>query len=137
MELPLVSVNAALMLTSFAAQIMMLPSVVVMAAFWFTLRPAANKTLPLVVVMGAFTLMSRPQHTEKFPSTAVTAACMLVSRSASKVRVVGAPLAVQLTASLTKISPLPGPVAVVMVTLLVTSWAESVAPEMLPPAPMM
>ncbi len=46
------------------------------------------------------------------------------------------------TASLTKISPLPfvvspGSGIVLITTLFVTSWVESVAPDMLPPAPMM
>ncbi|MEY2159954.1 MULTISPECIES: hypothetical protein [unclassified Rhodanobacter] len=90
-------------------------------------------TLPLVVVMALPTLMSRPQQTEKLPSVAVTEALMFTSRLAFRVRVVGAPLAVQLTASLMNISPLPVPVleVVSMVMLLVTSEAESVAPEML------
>ena len=136
-EVPRVNVSALLILTSLAAHIIRLPSVTVMAAFWFRLRPAPSKTLPRVAVMGAFTLISRPQHAEKLPSTAVTAALILISLSALRVRVVGAPAAVQLTAWLTKISPFPGPDAVVMFMLLLTSCADSVDPLMLPPAPMM
>ena len=65
---------------------------------------------------------------------AVIAALISTLRSALRVSVVGVLLAVQLTASLTKMSPLPVPApVVVMVMLLVTSWADSVAPEMLLP----
>ena len=137
MVLPRVRVIFALTLTSLAAHIIRLPSVTVIAAFWLMLRPALNKTLPLVVVMAAFTFTSRPQHATKLPPTAVTAALMFVSLAANRLSVVGVELDVQLTASLTKISPLPAPAGEVMVMLLVTSWAESVAPEMLPPGPMM
>ena len=121
--LPLVIVMAAFMFMSPPAQNKAFPSVVVMGPFAFKFRPALNKRLPRVIVTAAVaaTLISRPQHTTKFPSTAVTAALMLTSRAAVKVRVVGTPLLVQLTASLTKISPLPGPGAVVMEMLLVTS----------------
>ena len=112
-------------------------------------RPAFSNMLPLVVVTAAFRFTSRPQHTSKLPFTAVTAAFTLTSRSAFKLKVVGLELAVQLTASFTKMSPLPGvvvnrfvsggvpgvvaslPTAVVIVTLLVTSNAERVAPEIL------
>ena len=133
----------------------MLPSVVLIApaGFRFRLRPALSSTLPLVVVTAALTLTSRPQHTTKFPLVAVTAWLTFTSRSAFSVKVVALGLAVQLTASLTLISPLPvvavlrvvtggvpatvasGPVCVVIVTLLVTSRAESVAPLMLSVAP--
>ena len=71
-----------------------------------TSRPALSRTLPLVVVIFAFTLTSRPQQTTRFPLVAVIAAFTFTSRTASNVRVVGIPEAVQLTASLTKISPL-------------------------------
>src|SRR5450830_1203929 len=149
--LPLVSVIFAPTLISWPAPIAMLPSVVVMAATGsrLILCPALSKTLPLVVVIAAFTLASRPQHTTKFPLVAVMAAFTLTSRAAFNDSVVVLGVAVQLTASLTLISPLPGvavfrvltggvpatsvrgPVAVVITTLLVTSRAESVAPLML------
>ena len=104
--------------------------------------------------MAPFTFTSRPQHTMKLPLVAVTALFTFTSRAANKLSVVGLELAVQLTASLTKISPLPGfavlrkvtggvpavgggtaPVPVLIDTLLVTSSAERVAPEMLSVAP--
>src|ERR1700686_2226565 len=153
MVLPLVRVRAPKRFMSSPEHNVMFPSVVVMAAtaFKFRVRPALNKTLPLVVVMAAFTLISRPQHAEKFPLTAVIAAFTLMSRKAFKLRVVVLGVAVQLTASFMKMSPLTpvdpcrvvvggvpatvasDPAVVVMVTLFVTSSAESVAPEMLPP----
>jgi len=85
--------------------------------------------------------MSRPQHTTRLPLVAVIAALMLTSRKPSSDSVVGTPEAVHTTASLTKMSPLP-PVpspadsSVLMVTLVVTSWADSVEPDMSPPGPM-
>ncbi len=156
MLLPRVSATWAARLMLSPAQRAMLPSVVVMAATAprVRLRPALSRTLPLVVVMAALTLMSREQQLTKLPLVAVTAALTLTSRSALRVRVVVLGVAVQLTASLTLMSPFPGlavwrlltggvpattlsgPVEVLMVTLLVTSKAERVAPEMLPPAPM-
>ena len=126
-----------------------LPSVVVSAACKLISRPALSKTLPLTVVIAAFTLISRPQQIATLPLVAEIAAFTLTSRTAFIVSVVGLELAVQLTASLTWISPLPGvvvfrfdtggvpatiesgPGAVVMMTLLVTSRLESVAPVML------
>ena len=119
----------------------MLPSVVVIAWKTFTLRPASSRTLPLVVVIGALTFTSRPQQATRLPLVAVIAALMLTSRWAFNVRVVGVEDAVQAMASLTWMSPLPGwlapgPVSVLITTLVVTSWAERVAPEILPPAPM-
>jgi hypothetical protein len=107
---PLVSVIAALSLISLPEHTVMFPSVVVMAAtaFRFTSRPALNKTLPLTVVIAALTLMSRPQHTTKFPFVAVTALLMFTSRPAVNVSVVVLGAAVQLTASLTLMSPWPG-----------------------------
>jgi hypothetical protein len=92
--------------------------------------------------MAASTLMSRPQQTLKFPVTAVTGAFMSTSRNALNVSVVGPPLAVQLTAWLTMISPLPAPGSpgvVLMSTLLVTNSVESAGPVMLSPGaePMM
>ncbi len=135
------------------AHIVMSPSVVVMAlvANRFTSRPALKSTLPSVVVMAPATLMSRPQHTTKFPFVAVIAKFRFTSRPAFNVRVVVVGAAVQLTASSTLISPLPGvdekivvmggvpgaveplPDMVLITTLFVTSRAESVAPEMSPP----
>jgi hypothetical protein len=96
--------------------------------------------LPLVVVRSALTFTSRPQHATMLPLVAVIGALMLTSRNAFIVSVVGPPDAVHATASLTKISPLPvvvSPAAgiVLIVMLVVTSCADSVAPEMLPPAP--
>ena len=153
MLLPLVSVIFSSMLMSCAAQMLMFPSVVVMAPSRFTLRPALSKTLPLVVVMAAFTLTSRPQQATKLPLVAEIGLLTLMSRTAFRVKVVGLVLAVQLIASLMWMSPLPavavlsvvsggvpatvtlGPVAVLMVTLLVTSWAESVALDILSVAP--
>ena len=154
MVLPRVNVIFEAMFMSCAAQILMFPSVVVSGASRFTLRPALNKVLPLTVVTGAFTLTSRPQQATKFPFVAVTAAFMLMSRTAFNLKVVGLELAVQVTASLMRMSPLPavavlrfvtggvpgvvlvGPVAVLIVTLLVTNRPESVEPEMLSEAPL-
>jgi hypothetical protein len=118
----------------------------------FTLLPALKSTLPSVVVIAAATLMSRPQHTSKFPSTAVTGLLMLTSRAALRVSVVFTDAAAQLTESFTLMSPLPGVVVkrlisggvpgavlsvpasiVLIVTLLFTSSAASVAPVILPP----
>src|SRR4029077_5451301 len=101
---------AASTVISTAAQIVMFPSVVVIAPTGRrkTLRPALNRTLPLVVVIAEPTLISRPQHTTKFPLVAVMAALMFTSRAAFNVNVVVLGVAVQLTASLTVISPLPG-----------------------------
>ena len=100
--------------------------------------------LPLVVVIAALTLTSRPQQTTRLPLVAVIAALMLTSRNALRVSVVDAPEAVQATASLTMMSPLPRaggaviggrrragtarrrPRMVLMMTLLVTSSAERV-----------
>ena len=106
--MPLVSVIGALTSISSAAHMVIFPLVVVMAAtlFKITSRPALNKTLPLVVVMAALTLMSRPQHTSRFPLTAVIALFTFRSRTEFSVRVVGVEDAVQLTASLTLMSPL-------------------------------
>ncbi len=73
-----------------------------------TLRPALSRTLPLVVVMAAFRLMSRPQQTTKLPFVAVIAAFRFTSRAAFSVSVVVVGAAVQLTASLMLMSPLPG-----------------------------
>ena len=115
------------------------------------LRPALSRTLPLVVVIAELTVMSRPQQTTKLPFVAVTAKFTFTSRSASNLSVVVLGVATQLTASLTVMSPLPGvddgkvvtggvpatvavvPVAVLIVTLLVTSKADSLAPVMSPP----
>ena len=154
-RVPLVSVMVAPTFTLFPAHMVILPSLAVTAAFMLTLFPALSKTLPRVVVMAPFTFTSRPQHTTTFPSTAVIAALIFTSRDALNVRVVEAPGAAapfHEIASFTKISPLPGvavlrvngvptmdvsgPVLVVMMTLLFTSNAERVAPEILPPAPM-
>src|SRR5471030_1934510 len=154
MALPLPKAIGEATLTFNPAQVVMLPSVVtrVASGFKITLRPAVSNTLPLVVVMGALILASRPQHTTTLPLTAVMAAFTFTSRRAFILKVVVLGVAVQLTASLTLMSPLPGvavkrlvtggvpatvlsvPVSVLMVTLLVTSRAESVAPEMLPVA---
>ena len=116
---PRVSVTAASIITSWPAHKAMLPSVVVIAWNTCTLRPALSRMLPLVAVIGAL---------------------MLTSRNAFIVSVVGTPEAVHATASLTKMSPLPvvvSPAAgiVLIVMLVVTSCADSVEPEMLPPAP--
>ena len=133
---PRVSVTFASIWTSWPAHSAILPSVVVSAWNTRTSRPALSRMLPLVVVIGALTLMSRPQHTTRLPLVAVIARLMLTSRKPFRVSVVGLPEAVHEIASFTKMSPLP-PVAsgviVLMTTLLVTSCAESVAPEMLPP----
>src|SRR4051812_20757831 len=156
MLLPLVSVNAEAIDTSLAAQIMMLPNVVDIAelAFSTALRPALRSTLPLVVVIAAFTLTSRPQQTTRLPLTAVIAWLTLTSRLALRVSVVVLGVAVQLTAWLTLMSPLPltavkrlrtggvpatvasTPGAVLITTLLLTSNAESVGPLMLSVAPL-
>ncbi len=153
MVLPRVSVMAPAMLIFIPAQSVMLPSVVTRAParFKFRLFPAPSRTLPLVVVMAALTFTSRPQQVTKFPFVAVMALLMFTSRAALNVRVVVLGVAVQLTASLTVMSPLPDvdecrvvtggvpatvpsvPASVVMVTLFVTRSAESVAPEMFPP----
>ena len=151
--LPLVSVIFAPMFRSLPVHMVMLPSVVVKAASRFMLRPAPNNMLPLTVVTAALTLISRPQHATTLPFVAVMGWLILMSRTAFSVNVVGLELAVQLTAWLTWMSPLPsidvpmfcsggvpgvmtvGPGAVVMVTLLVTSRADSVAPEILSSAP--
>ena len=71
-------------------------------------RPALSRTLPLVVVMAALTLTSRPQHADE----------IAVGRGDRRVDVdvaIGVQrqrgrraAAVQATASLTKMSPLPG-----------------------------
>jgi hypothetical protein len=114
------------------------PSVVVIApsAFRFRLWPAFSRILPLVVVRAASTLMSRPQQTLKFPPTAVTAPLMLVSRNEVRLSVVGAPLATQLTGSLTMMSPFPVPGipgSVLIATLVVTSSVDRAAPVILSP----
>lgn len=91
--LPLVVVMVALLtFTLFAAFMLRPPSVVVMAAgaFIFISRPAFIAILPLVPVMAEFTF---------------------TSLLAFRVRVVGRGVAVQLTASFTKMSPLPVVVA--------------------------
>ncbi len=131
-----------------------LPLVVVMAALsMFTLFPAINKRPPSVVVMAEFTyvpffimFISPPAFAAKFPPVVVTACRTFTSRNAFNVRV---DALVHVTASLTKISPLPGVVpyklvavfvpvvTVLMTTLLVTRLAESVVPRISPPAPMM
>ncbi len=151
MPLPRVRVIFAAMFTLLAAHSKMLPSVVVSAATaaTFTSRPAPSSTLPLTVVTAALRLTSRPQHATRLPLVAVIAELMLTSRTAFRVSVVGLVLAVQLTAWLTKMSPGPtvpvcrllsggvpattvlGPGVVLIVTLLVTSSADSVAPVML------
>ncbi len=107
---PRVRVIAASMLRLSPAQIVMLPSVVVMAATAFRKmsRPALRRTLPLTVVIVPLALMSRPQHTTKLPLVAVIALFRSTSRSAISFRVVVLGAAVQLTASLTMMSPLPG-----------------------------
>ena len=141
MVVPRVRVMAASICTSWPAHSAMLPSVVVMAWKTRTSRPAFSRTLPLTVVIGALTLISRPQQATRLPLVALIDALMFTSRVAFSVSVVGAPEAVQAMASLTWMSPLPGrlapaPVRVLITTLVVTSWADRVAPEMLPPAPM-
>jgi hypothetical protein len=114
------------MWTSCPAHSAILPSVVVIAWKTFTFWPALSRTLPLVVVIGALTFTSRPQHATTLPLVAVIAALMLTSRTAFSVKVVGAPDAVQATASLTWMSPAPpllspAEARVLMTTLLVTS----------------
>ena len=109
--------------------------------------------LPLVVVIAALTFTSRPQQATTLPLVAVIAALMFTSRSALSRSVVALDEATQAIGSLTLMSPLPvvavpsvviggapgtvasGPGRVLMITLLVTSRAESVAPEMLLLAP--
>ena len=137
---PRVRVIAASMWTSWPAHRRILPSVVVMAwntrMFW----PALSDILPLTVVSGALTITSRPQQATILPFVALIAALMTTSRNAFIVKVVALPDALQAIASLMMISPLPVAVSpgsgiVLIVTLLVTSCADSVAPEMLPPGP--
>ena len=140
MVVPLVRVTAASMWTSCPAQSAMLPSVVTRAWNTRTSRPALNSMLPLLVVRAALTITSRPQHATMLPLVAVIGALMLTSQNAFIVSVVGTPAADQATASLMKMSPLPtvalpGSGIVLITMLLFTSSAESVAPEMLPPAP--
>ncbi len=157
MVLPRVRVMASATLMLLPAHRVMSPRVVVIAATMFRIRsrPALIRTLPLVVVIGAATLASRPQQITKLPLVAVTAAFTFTSRAASRVKVVVLGAAVQVTAWSTLMSPLPGvvevklcvggvpraeplaaPGRVLMTTLLVTSRAESVAPEMFWPAAM-
>ncbi|MCY1171575.1 hypothetical protein D9M73_116890 [compost metagenome] len=150
---PRVSVIAPAMVMSSPAHSVMLPSVAVNTPVLVSekLRPAFSNMLPLVVVIAARTVMSRPQQITKLPLVAVIAKFTFTSRSASNFSVVVLGDAVQLIASLTVMSPLPvvpelmlvtggapatvvvEPVAVLIVTLLVTSSADSVAPEMSPP----
>ena len=139
---PRVKVILALIRISRPAHSAILPSVVVIAKNTFTSWPALSRMLPLVVVTGAFTFTSRPQQATRLPLVAVMAALMFTSRNAFSVSVVDVPDAVQDTASLTKMSPLPpvlSPVdaSVLIVTFVVTNCADSVAPEMSPPAPIM
>ncbi len=152
---PRVSVIDAAMKASTPAHSAMLPSVVVIAARTSTLRPALSRMLPLVVVSAALTITSRPQQVWMLPLVALTELLNTTSRSALSRSVVVLGVAVHAIASLTMMSPLPGevvpvsvsggvpgvvtvPVALVLiVTLLVTSNADSVAPEMLPFGPMM
>ena len=102
--------------------------------FW----PAFSRTLPFTVVMAPLTLTSRPQQATKLPLVALIAALMLTSRRLFSVRVVGVDDAVQAIASLTSMSPVLDALTaarVLIVTLVVTSRADRVAPEILPPAP--
>ena len=136
--LPRVSVTAASIWISCPAHKTMLPSVVVIAWRTFTSWPALSRMLPFVVVSAALTFTSRPQQATILPLVAVIAALILRSRNAFSVNVVALPDAVQATASLTMMSPLPGVLSpargmVLMMTLVVTNWAESVAPVMFPP----
>ena len=136
--LPRVNVTAAMMRISRPAQMTILPSVAVIALRTFTSRPALSNMLPLVVVIAAPTLMSRPQQATILPFVAVIAALILRSRKAFIVKVVAALDAVQAIASLMMMSPLPGVLLpargiVLMMTLVVTNWAESVAPVIFPP----
>ncbi len=142
MVVPRVSVMAPLISTSWPAHSSILPSVAVSVWKIRTSRPALSEMLPLVVVIAPLTLTSRPQQTTRLPLVAVIALLMLTSPKALSVSVVGVPEAVQAIASLTMILPSPPLMSpaggiVLITTLLVTSCAESVAPEILPPAPMM
>ncbi|WP_243453366.1 hypothetical protein, partial [Polymorphobacter multimanifer] len=151
---PRVSTIAPWIRRSCPAQSTMLPSVTVSAAMvWMvTLRPALTIMLPLVVVIAAARFTSRPEHSTMLPLVAVIDALTLMSRTALSRSVVVLGLAVQAIASLTKMSPLPVadvnrlvvggvpltvlslPGKVLMTMLLVTSSAESAAPEMFLPA---
>ncbi len=151
---PRVNTTAPLRMRSCPAHNARLPSVTVNAATaaMVTVRPALTRMLPFVVVIAAETLASRPQHSTTLPFVAVIAALILMSRTASSRSVVVLGVAVHDIASLTKISPLPVaavnrlvtggvpatvaslPGSVVMTMLLVTSSAESAAPDMFLPA---
>ena len=110
-----VCVASLTMLMSCTAVLDMPPFVVVTASRTLTSLPAIRTTLPLVAVMGAVISMSR---------------------KAFRVKVVGAPDAVQLTASVTSTSPLTpkAPLLLSSVTLVATKFALKVAPEMSRPA---
>ena len=100
--LPVVTVMAAVTLTSCPAFDVRFPATTVMAAAMLTSFPAFEVRLPVVVFVAAFTFTSRPAFATKLPLVAVIAAFTFTSRSALNVRVVAAP---QVTAWFTWISP--------------------------------
>jgi hypothetical protein len=84
------------------------PLVVVMALFRVIAPAAFNVMFPPVVVMAAFAFRFPPAFATMLPPVDVMAAFTFTSRKAFNVRVVGLGVGVQVTASFTKMSPLPG-----------------------------
>ena len=130
---PVVIVEAALTFTSWPATAVMLPVMTVVAAVMATSFTAVKLSMPVVVLVAADTFTSCPAVATTLPLMPVTAAAMFTSFTAFIASVV---VAVQDTGSLTLTLPsVPVlPALLCSVTLFKSNAVLSAAPVMLPVA---